>query len=55
MKTDLNIKRGVETHPQISVGIRRQGPQERLLEDSHGETISENHETVGSVAQRFHL
>lgn len=54
-ETHLNVECSVKSHLEMSIRVRSECPKEGLLEDGHGEGVGEDHESVGSVAERLHL
>jgi hypothetical protein len=50
-----DLESTVESHLQVTLLILGECPEQTLLENGSHERIGDDHETVRSVCQRFHL
>lgn len=51
----LDVEGGIEAHLEVSLVVLDKDAVETLLKDTHLETISEDHVTVGQVGETLHL
>jgi hypothetical protein len=55
VKTDLDVKRRVEAHLEMTLIILVEQTQKALFEDRGCERVGEDNNTIRRARQRFHL